>query len=171
MSTQFQLRRGNTSQVSAFTGAIGELTVDTDVKTIRLHDGSTPGGGAILINANSAQTLTNKILSTNSQWQGQPVPLMFGGTGNNISAAAGAVAYSTTTGIQLNTPGSSGQILTSAGTSAPAWVSPSAITVGTATNATNATNVLGGSAGNLVYQVDTSTSGFITPGEIGRAHV
>lgn len=39
-----QLRRGTTSQHSTFTGLSGEITVDTDKKTIVVHDGSTAGG-------------------------------------------------------------------------------------------------------------------------------
>lgn len=44
MAKQLQLRRGTTSQNDAFTGAIGEMTMDTQKKNIRLHDGSTQGG-------------------------------------------------------------------------------------------------------------------------------
>lgn len=39
-----QLRRGTTTQHSTFTGLSGEVTVDTDKKTIVVHDGSTAGG-------------------------------------------------------------------------------------------------------------------------------
>jgi RNase P/RNase MRP subunit p29 len=39
-----QLRRGTTSQHSTFTGLSGEVTVDTDKKTIVVHDGTTAGG-------------------------------------------------------------------------------------------------------------------------------
>lgn len=44
MSIQVKLRRGTTAQHSSFTGAIAEVTVDTDKKTLVVHDGSTPGG-------------------------------------------------------------------------------------------------------------------------------
>ena len=44
MPTQLQLRRGTTSQNNSFTGAAGELSVDTDLDQIRIHDGSTAGG-------------------------------------------------------------------------------------------------------------------------------
>lgn len=37
-------RRGTTAQHSTFTGAQGEITVDTDKKTAVVHDGSTAGG-------------------------------------------------------------------------------------------------------------------------------
>ena len=39
--------RGNTIQNNRYTGLPGELTVDTEAKTIRIHDGVTPGGNVI----------------------------------------------------------------------------------------------------------------------------
>ena len=44
MAKQVQFRRGTTSQHSTFTGAAGEITVDTDKNTAVIHDGSTAGG-------------------------------------------------------------------------------------------------------------------------------
>ena len=44
MARQVQLRRGTTAENNNFTGAIGEVTVDTDTNTLRVHDGITPGG-------------------------------------------------------------------------------------------------------------------------------
>jgi len=42
--TQIQYRRGSEAQNDAFTGALGEITVDTTRDEIRVHDGSTAGG-------------------------------------------------------------------------------------------------------------------------------
>ena len=44
MATAIQWRRGNTSQTANFTGLVGEITVDTDLSTVIVHDGSTSGG-------------------------------------------------------------------------------------------------------------------------------
>ena len=44
MSRQIQIRRGTAAEHTNFTGAIGESTMDTTNKTIRVHDGETPGG-------------------------------------------------------------------------------------------------------------------------------
>lgn len=44
MAKQLQLRRGTTVQNDAFTGAVGELTMDTDKNQLRVHDGVTQGG-------------------------------------------------------------------------------------------------------------------------------
>jgi hypothetical protein len=167
MSTQVQFRRGTTTQNNAFTGAQGELSVDTDLKTLRLHDGTTAGGGSSMLNNISAQTALNKTFSTGSVWQGNAVALGYGGTGSALTAAAGAVAYSTASGLALTAAGTSGQILVSGGTGAPTFVAASSISAGSSTLATTATNIAGGSAGQLIIQADTSLSTFITAGASG----
>jgi hypothetical protein len=48
MAKQVQFRRGTAAENNAFTGAVGEITVDTTNKQIRVHDGSTAGGTAAL---------------------------------------------------------------------------------------------------------------------------
>lgn len=47
MARQVQLRRGTTTEHENFIGAVGEVTVDTDLHTLRVHDGVTPGGVAL----------------------------------------------------------------------------------------------------------------------------
>jgi hypothetical protein len=44
MTTQIKRRRGTTTQHSSFTGAEGELTIDTTKDTVVVHDGITSGG-------------------------------------------------------------------------------------------------------------------------------
>jgi hypothetical protein len=48
MATQVQFRRGTTGEHSAFTGAVGEVTVDTEKKTVCIHDATTAGGFPLL---------------------------------------------------------------------------------------------------------------------------
>lgn len=48
MADQVQFRGGSTAQHSAFTGAVREITVDTDKKAVVVHDGATPGGFPML---------------------------------------------------------------------------------------------------------------------------
>lgn len=44
MARKIQIRRGTSAQHTNFTGAIGEVTMDTTNKTLRVHDGTTAGG-------------------------------------------------------------------------------------------------------------------------------
>jgi hypothetical protein len=48
MATQVQFRRGTTAETAAFTGAIGEVTVDTVKQTCVVHDASQVGGYPLL---------------------------------------------------------------------------------------------------------------------------
>jgi hypothetical protein len=62
MPTQIQHRRGTTSGHSTFTGAAGEVTIDTDKDVVVVHDGSTVGGFPHVTEA-ATQTLSNKTLT------------------------------------------------------------------------------------------------------------
>ena len=48
MAKQLQLRKGTTTEHNTFTGAVGEVTVDTTKKTLVVHDGVTAGGTPLL---------------------------------------------------------------------------------------------------------------------------
>jgi|APCry1669192010_1035390.scaffolds.fasta_scaffold00134_18 acyl-coenzyme A thioesterase PaaI-like protein len=67
MSTyQLQMRRGSTSQIASFTGAAGELTVDSDKNTLVVHDGTTVGGHYIASAADVATIINiHRFLNTN----------------------------------------------------------------------------------------------------------
>lgn len=63
MATILQLRRGTTTQHNSFTGAEGEVTVNTTKDTVVVHDGTTVGGFE-LVSIAATQTLTNKTLTS-----------------------------------------------------------------------------------------------------------
>ena len=48
MAIQVQFRRGTTAEHSGFKGADGEVTVDTSLKTVVIHDALTNGGFPVL---------------------------------------------------------------------------------------------------------------------------
>jgi hypothetical protein len=59
MASQLRIRRGTTAQHSTFTGASGEITVDTTKKTLVVHDGVTAGGNPLLPAAANAVGTAN----------------------------------------------------------------------------------------------------------------
>ena len=65
MPTILQLRRGTTAENAAYTGSVGELTVDTTLDIVKLHDGSTAGGlntvGSLQGNIQLGKTGDNEI--------------------------------------------------------------------------------------------------------------
>ena len=66
MSTQVQFRRGTTGETSTFTGAVGEVTVNTSLNTCVIHDGSTPGGFSLLRSDGSNSALVSGSASNPS---------------------------------------------------------------------------------------------------------
>ena len=62
--TELKLRRGTTTDHQSFTGAEGEITIDTSKDTLVVHDGTTVGGHP-LTKANQARgwTTTEHFLS------------------------------------------------------------------------------------------------------------
>jgi hypothetical protein len=66
MSTQIQFRRGSSSQSDSFTGALGEITVDTTNRTLRVHDGIALGGVSLAKQINVDVAFTQANLAFNS---------------------------------------------------------------------------------------------------------
>lgn len=61
MTKQVQFRRGTTAQHSVFTGALAEITVDTDKKTAVVHDASTVGGLPLVGSYGGSYTFTTDL--------------------------------------------------------------------------------------------------------------
>ena len=61
--SQILLKRGNTLQSGSYVGPIGEIVIDTDIKTLRIQDGVTEGGHIILAN-NDEVTAANLVIAS-----------------------------------------------------------------------------------------------------------
>ena len=83
-----------------------------------------------------------------------------GGT-NIASYTTGDILYASASGVLSKlTLGTNGYVLT-AGSSVPAYVAASTLSVGSATTATTATNLAGGAANRIAYQTGADTTGFV----------
>jgi hypothetical protein len=96
MSTQVQYRRGSNVQVAAFTGALGEMVIDTTNKIVVVQDGATVGGFA-QVGATATQTITNKI------YQGTSLSVSGNVTGNYLLGNAYFVTGLSPTSIYSGT--------------------------------------------------------------------
>jgi hypothetical protein len=67
MADQLQLRGGPTAQSETFVGAEREITVDTGLKRLRIHDGTTPGGHILSgkVDLDAAVALINQTIDAN----------------------------------------------------------------------------------------------------------
>jgi hypothetical protein len=117
MADQLQLRGGTTAQHAAFTGALREVTVDTDKDTVVVHDNATVGGFPLLrqdlsnlpagtidnadINASAAIVDTKlATIATGGKVSGTAI------TSGNISTSGSFTSTSTVTGTNLIPTGS-----------------------------------------------------------------
>ena len=121
MATAIQRRRGTTTQHSSFTGLAGEITIDTDLNTIIVHDGSTAGGHRLATFTEVSSAATGDITGivagsglTGGATSGSATVNVVGGTGITVNAddievtvadirgmlsASGDIAYNSTTGV------------------------------------------------------------------------
>ena len=111
MSKQVQFRRGTTAEHSTFTGAVGEVTVDTTKDTAVVHDGSTVGGFPLLReSAYTAADVLTKIKTVDGSGSGLDADLLNGknaaDTGVNTivqrNASGNALALGVATGTSFN---------------------------------------------------------------------
>ena len=151
MSTQIQRRRGTTGEHSTFTGAAGEITIDSTKNTVVVHDGSTAGGFPLAKEANALTSsdigvtvqaydanLTSFVTAVN-------LPTSDGTAGQFLKTdGAGTVTFSTIPTINaLNdianvtiTSASAGEFLKWNGS---AWINDSIPTINTLNDISNVT--------------------------------
>lgn len=91
--TQIRMKRGNTAAASTYTGPLGELLVDTGLQTVRVQDGTTPGGMTTLATNVQIQTLSTAISNINAN---------AGGNYSNANVASYLPTTSIITGINAN---------------------------------------------------------------------
>jgi len=179
MPTQVQFRRGTTAQNNAFTGAIGELSVNTSNNTIRVHDGTTVGGFELARGGNisliststsaqlaaviSDETGTGNLVFSTSPTLVTPIlgtPQsgtltnatglpIVAGTSGTLSVARGGTGVTTSTGTGNVVLSDSPTLLT------PALGTPSAIVL---TNATGTANNLTANIANFISISDDTTT-------------
>ena len=112
MATQVQFRRGTTAEHSGFKGADGEVTVDTSLKTVVIHDAITNGGFPLLRQDGSNSLLERgAVTSCALKFAGDPntglispaadeIALVTGGSSRLTIDANGAATF--TGNVQVN---------------------------------------------------------------------
>ena len=90
MATQVQFRRGTTAEHSGFKGADGEVTVDTSLKTVVIHDAITNGGFPLLRQDGSNSLLERGALTSCAlKFAGDPNTGLISPAADEISLVTG----------------------------------------------------------------------------------
>jgi hypothetical protein len=172
MAKQLKLRRGTTTQHSTFTGASGEVTVDTTKKTLVVHDGVTAGGVPLVpVTDVSINGGNSKILRTDSAgnlglgvtpsaW-GTFKALQVGGGGFSMLGGTSGVPFGNLV-FNAYFDGSAWRYINSAGatyygqsTTGHAWFNAASGTAGNAISFTQAMTL--DSSGNLLVGTTSTT--------------
>lgn len=114
MSTQIQYRRGSSAQTASFTGALGEITVDTTNKVVVVHDGATLGGFSG-VGTTATQTLTNKTLQSAVLTGTLTANGGTGSSGQFLSSTGSGVAWATVDATSIANGTSSMTVVASGG--------------------------------------------------------
>ncbi len=124
MAKLLKLRRGTTTQHSSFTGAEGEVTIDTDKDVPVVHDGSTAGGHPVaaedmsnVSSASIAGRLSNDSIATSKIAAGALPSDVTVATANLGTTGVTAGAYGSSSAIPIVTVNNKGQV-TAASTTA-----------------------------------------------------
>ena len=171
MPTILQLRRGTTAEHSSFTGAEGEVTVNTTKDTLVVHDGSTAGGFELALADGS-----NVSVST-EQVQDAAATMFTGATHTNITATyddgagtltlAGAAAY--TDSDARGAISVSGDLAYNSGTGVISYTEPTMYADSDARAAISVTDA--GGDGSLSYNSGTGAITYTGPSATEvRAH-
>ena len=94
MATQVQFRRGTTAEHSGIKGANGEVTVDTSLKTVVIHDAIT-NGGFPLLRQDGSNSMFSKTGDTNNcalKFAGDTNTGLISPVNDEISIVTGGVA-------------------------------------------------------------------------------
>lgn len=103
MATQVQRRRGTTTEHATFTGAEGELTVDTTKDTVVVHDGATAGGFPLAREnlSNVSGAVVNATVSATAAIAGSKISPVFGTQNVSTFGTIEARAAATQDGVRL----------------------------------------------------------------------
>lgn len=142
-----------------------EVARNSGTGTVNFFEGTLDAIGLQGANSNGITQITGLGLNAGPgsglQSLTGTLTLAGGGTNASLTAANGAIPYSTATALALLAPGSANQLLRSAGAAAPTW------TTATYPNTTTINQILYSSAANTIVGLATTNTGALVTSSTG----
>ena len=145
---------GDTLYLSPYSAGFYQNTIPPTGYAIKL------GTVAYVNSSNGAIYVNKSILSVQAGNIVGQVALANGGTNANLTAVAGGIVYSGASALAISAAGTTGQVLTSAGTGTPTWTTPvsnATVTDDTTTNGTRYPLFANQTSGSLTTEYTSST--------------
>ena len=160
MPTQLQFRRGTTAQNNSFTGAVGELSIDTDTENIRLHDGSAAGGAEIvpagtIVAYGAASAPTGWLLCNDAAVSRTTYARLFAVIGTSFGTGDGSGNFNVPD-LRDRVPLGKGTNMDTMGAATTGAAASAVMASASKDNATTPT----GTTGSTTQSISTSTSNF-----------
>ena len=161
MAIQVQYRRGTGAENDSFTGALGEISVDTTAETLRVHDGSTVGGSNLATTSYVVSQIGN--LSSSSISYGTSNVAILSNNGSVTSYVAGVLVLTTSATGLASTAGLTATGTVEGGTLTDGTLTSTAGTITSGVAATFSGNVVGG---NLNTGAQVVATGNVSGGNL-----
>ena len=179
MATALQLRRGTTAQNNAFTGAVGELSVDTQTEALIVHDGSTAGGfevvpsGSIIAFGGAAAPDAGWLLCDGSDVNRTTYARLFAAIGTAYGTGNGSTTFGLPDlrdRVLLGKGSNNGTVCTETGSAAASSVITNATnTTGTATSGSTTAGRTN-TTGTFATSAKDSATGSALTDNVNAAH-
>ena len=136
-----------------YSSPVGQFTVGGSDSFAWRNNGTT--------SPTTLMTLSTTGVIGTASWGGAVIGLTYGGTNASLTAVAGGAVYSSGSALAITAAGTTGQVLTSNGASAPTWTTITSgitITDDTTTNATRYLTFTSATSGSITGENTSSTN-------------
>jgi hypothetical protein len=179
-TTPISIKTGSSGALTLDTGSTGAINIGTNANnktitigssgngTVQLPTGKTKVGVTSLVQGGSVDVTLPTSAGTLYATGNTDVALADGGTNASLTAVNGGIVYSGASAMSISEAGTAGQVLQSAGTAAPTWVTRNYVTTIGDNNDTSFPITHGLATKDVIVQLYDNNSGETIMADVTR---